>query len=50
MPPEITIIEAPGEGENYTDNFSIKVNVFDKENDSYVSYPFEQFELFGRLE
>ena len=36
MPPEITIIEAPGEGENYTDNFSIKVNVFDKENDSYV--------------
>lgn len=35
-PPEITIIEAPAEGGNYSDNFSIKLNVFDRENDSYV--------------
>ena len=36
LPPEITIIDAPSEGENYTDNFSISLNVFDRENDSYV--------------
>ena len=36
LPPEITIIDAPDEGENYTDNFSISLNVFDRENDSYV--------------
>lgn len=36
LPPEITIIEAPGEGDNYTDNFSISLSVFDGENDSYV--------------
>ena len=36
LPPEITIIDAPGEGENYTDNFSISLNVFDRENDGYV--------------
>ena len=36
LPPEITIIDAPGEGENYTDNFSISLNVLDRENDSYV--------------
>ena len=35
-PPEITIIEGPSGGENYSDNFSIKLNVTDAENDSYV--------------
>lgn len=34
--PEITVIEGPVGGENYTDNFSIKMNIFDGENDSYV--------------
>ena len=34
--PEITVIEGPEGGENYTGNFSIKVNVFDRENDSYM--------------
>ncbi len=36
LPPEITILDAPNEGENYTDNFSITLSVFDRENDSYV--------------
>ena len=35
-PPEITIIEGPSGGENYSDNFSIKLNVTDAENDGYV--------------
>ena len=34
--PEITVIQGPAGGENYSDNFSINVNVFDIENDSYV--------------
>ena len=35
-PPEITIIEGPQGNENYTDNFSIRLNVSDGENDGYV--------------
>ena len=34
--PVITVVEGPEGGENYTGNFSIKVNVFDRENDSYM--------------
>ena len=34
--PVITVVEGPEGGENYTENFSIKVNIFDRENDSYV--------------
>ena len=35
-PPEITIIEGPVGGENYSENFSIRLNVSDGENDGYV--------------
>ena len=35
-PPKITIIEGPSGGENYSDNFSIKLHVSDVENDGYV--------------
>ena len=35
-PPEITIIEGPVGGENYSENFSIRMNVSDEENDGYV--------------
>ncbi len=35
-PPKITIVEGPVGGENYTDNFSISVGVFDRNNDGYV--------------
>ena len=34
--PVITVVEGPEGGENYTGNFSIKVNIFDRENDSYM--------------
>ena len=35
-PPDITILEGPKNGDNYTDNFSVKVLVNDYENDSFV--------------
>lgn len=35
-PPEITIIEGPVGGENYTENFSLMLNISDEESDGYV--------------